>query len=177
MHACMFTFIHILTCGHAFYSHVHVRDYFLVQGMADTKRVPGPTYYAPRLGMVDTKDVYAKTNLKSSIRFSLCATHIKLMPGQTMHPYAHVPLRWNANEGELISRGYVLTMLACDDTHRYSFGRAELPWQKKTTRIPGSVAEIRRATDRQVCLHSRSFTCVRASAECVVVPVSGAQTS
>ena len=95
---------------------------------------------------------------------------------ETMHIYAHAPYRWNAHEEELISRGYILTILACDYTHRYSFGRAELPWQKKTTPIPGSVAGIRRATDRQVCLHPRSFTCVRASVECVVVPVSGAQT-
>jgi hypothetical protein len=71
-HACLN--IHVNTYSHVqaciLFTLACVRENFLVQGMADTKRVPGPTYYAPRLGMVDTKDVYAKTNLKSSIRFS-----------------------------------------------------------------------------------------------------------
>lgn len=42
----------------------------LRKGMADTKRVPGPTYYNPCLGMTDAKDVYSRTNLKSSVKYS-----------------------------------------------------------------------------------------------------------
>lgn len=91
-HACLN--IHVNTYSHVqaciLFTLACVRENFLVQGMADTKRVPGPTYYAPRLGMVDTKDVHAKTNLKSSIRFSLCATHIKLMPGQKRCTHTHM---------------------------------------------------------------------------------------
>lgn len=40
------------------------------QSIADTKQVPGPTYYNPRLGMADSKDVYSRTNLKTSIKYS-----------------------------------------------------------------------------------------------------------
>ncbi len=76
-HTCVCTRIFTYVCAHVC-ARVWVRA--RVQGMADVKRVPGPTYYAPRLGMVDQKDVYSKTNLKSSIRCSSSfATHIKLM--------------------------------------------------------------------------------------------------
>jgi hypothetical protein len=40
------------------------------QGLVDKKRFPGPTHYKPRSGMTDRKDVYSKTNLKSSIQYS-----------------------------------------------------------------------------------------------------------
>ena len=66
MRACTRIFTYV--CAHA---RERVWVCARVQGMADTKRVPGPTYYAPRLGMVDQKDVYSKTNLKSSVRCSL----------------------------------------------------------------------------------------------------------
>ena len=59
-------FMILLTCG----KNVSPSCCCAEQGMADTKRVPGPTYYAPRLGLVDKKDVYSKTNLKSSIQYS-----------------------------------------------------------------------------------------------------------
>ena len=70
--------------------------------MADTKRVPGPTYYAPKLGLADKKDVYSKTNLRSSVQ--------------------------------------------------YSFGKAELPWQKKVKPVQGILGRVRDTTERQVLL-------------------------
>jgi hypothetical protein len=70
--------------------------------MADTKRVPGPTYYAPKVGLADKKDVYSKTNLRSSIQ--------------------------------------------------YSFGKAELPWQKKVKPVQGTLGRVRDTTERQVLL-------------------------
>ena len=70
------------------------------QTMADTKRVPGPTYYAPKVGLADKKDVYSKTNMRSSVH--------------------------------------------------HSFGKAELPWQKKVKPTQGLIGRVRDTTERQV---------------------------
>jgi hypothetical protein len=89
-------FMILLTCG----KNVSPFCCCAEQGMADTKRVPGPTYYAPKLGLVDKKDVYSKTNLKSSIQ--------------------------------------------------YSFGKAQLPWQKKVKPTQGVLGRVRDSSERQV---------------------------
>ena len=49
--------------------------------LADTKRVPTSTYYCPRLGMLDPKDVYSKTNLKRPIGHTFSKS---LLPWQKM---------------------------------------------------------------------------------------------
>ena len=105
-------FMILLTCG----KNVSPSCCCAEQGMADTKRVPGPTYYAPRLGLVDKKDVYSKTNLKSSIQ--------------------------------------------------YSFGKAQLPWQKKVKPTQGVRERVRDSSERQVspyllfsCMLCERFTC------------------
>ena len=49
--------------------------------LADTKRVPTSTYYCPRVGMLDPKDVYSKTNLKRPIGHTFSKS---LLPWQKM---------------------------------------------------------------------------------------------